>query len=467
MAISSIGIGSGLKVDEILANLRKVENQSLQLVQNRMVDNNQRITAYGKLKNAIENLQKAGANLNKAETYGAVKVSSSTELIAISGTHKANPGQYSLEVKELASSQSLLATGQESRTTAIGVGGKISVTLLNGDTHTLDLADKSTSLNELVLAINADPKLGISATLINDGTEQPHRLLLTANQAGTQSSVATIRVEDNTALADLLSFTQNGTPSDTSPPGSFTETAATNARIEVNGIAITQQSNTLENTIEGLSIDISKAKLNERISLNVSRDDGVASKAIKDFVAAYNALNSLSKDLTHYNVDQQKSSPLTGDSLVRRAQNSIHQALSLASSEGEIRNLSKLGITLDPNTGELVLKEETVNAALRDHLADVKRLFTGDLGIGKQIEDTGKLYTKKDGFIDNAIDGATRTDKLLQKQYDATSVRVDSKIEAYRKQFAQLDTMVSQMNGLSSYLTQQLSMLGNLNNSGK
>lgn len=36
-------------------------------------------------------------------------------------------------------------------------------------------------------------------------------------------------------------------------------------------------------------------------------------------------------------------------------------------------------------------------------------------------------------------------------------------MESYRRQFTALDTMMAQMNSVSSYLTQQLSMLSNLN----
>lgn len=460
MAISSIGVGSGLEVDKILSQLRQVENQALQLVQNKQVQNTQRISAYGKLKNAIENLQKAGNALNNEDTYGAVKVSSSSELISVTGSPKASAGQYSLTVNNVATSQTLLANGQASRTDAIGTGGSLTITLANGDEHTIDLDGQDTSLNGIMRAVNADPKSGVTATLINDGTNAPHRLLFTARDTGTQASVVSIDVQDNAALSDVLSYSQ--------APGAtnaLTATAAQNAEIEINGITITQQSNTLKDTIEGLTIDISKAKSGEQINLSVSRDDSVASEAIKTFVSVYNTLNSTIRELTRYDVDSQTGAALTGDSLVRRAQNSMQQALGFALDAGDIRTLSQLGITTDPSSGELKLGEETLKKGLENHLGDVKRLFLGDDALGKRIDEAGKLFTKKEGFIDSALEGAQRTEKLLRDQYDATEYRIENKLEAYRRQFSQLDTMMSQMQGLSSYLTQQLSMLSNLNSS--
>lgn len=462
MAISSIGIGSGLKVDDILSELRKVENQSLQLVQNRQVANTQRISAYSKLKSTVENLQKAGKALNNSDTYGAVKVSSNNELISASGTAKASPGKYTLQVESIATSQTLLAQGQASRTDAIGSGGSITITLENGDAHTIELEGKDTSLEGIMRAINADPKAGVSATLINDGSGTPHRLLLTASKTGSEASVASIAVQDNDALAAVLGFEQNGGANN-----ALEATAADNAVITINNISITQQSNVLTDTIEGLSIDISKAKNGETTTLTVTRDDGAASKAIKDFVTAYNSLNATAKELTRYDVSTQKGAALTGDSMVRRIQSSVHQALGFATEEGDIRTLTQLGIKIDPNTGEMSVDDEKLSAGLRDNLEDVKRLFIGEEALGARIDEAGKLYTKKDGFIDNAIEGATRTDKLLQDQYESTELRINTRLEAYRKQFSQLDGMMTQMQGISSYLTQQLSMLSNLNNSSK
>ncbi|XOT97434.1 flagellar filament capping protein FliD, partial [Alcaligenes pakistanensis] len=70
---------------------------------------------------------------------------------------------------------------------------------------------------------------------------------------------------------------------------------------------------------------------------------------------------------------------------------------------------------------------------------------------------------KKGGRIDKAQEGAEKVGKKLQDQYDTADKRIENKMEAYRKQFVQLDVMINRMQGTSNYLTQQLSMLGNMN----
>ncbi len=473
MAISSIGIGSGLKLDELLESLRKAENASLTAVQNRQVENVNRISAYGKLKGSITALQAAGKALNDETLYGAVKVKAGGEGITATGNNKATPGQYNIIVEKLATQQSLTSSRLDTRDSPLGVGGKITVTLENGKEHTLDLTDKDTSLQGIMKAINADPKLGVSATIINNGDkDHPYQLVLTASETGEQASVKTISVEGNNGLQDLLGYPAAQTPpaneGDPVPPprGMSVLTQAENAKAKINGIDIISQSNTLKDTVEGLEITLNKVSA-DPIRLDVTRDDGIPTKALKDFINAYNTLNSTIRSLTSYDIENNKGSPLTGDSITRRVQSSLRSALSIPSSEGELRTLTAIGITTDPKTGDLLVDDKKLAAALKDNMTDVQRLFVGDEAIGNRIYNAAEEYVKKGGFIDNATEGADKIGKTLEKQALLTAERIDNKIEAYRKQFVQLDKMVNQMQGVSSYLTQQLSMLGNMNSNNK
>lgn len=460
MAISSIGVGSGLQLDELLASLRKAENHSLTLIQNRQTENANRISAYGKLKAVITDLQAAGKALNDQSLYGAVKVHSGSDNITATGNSTATPGQYRIVVGQLATQHAVSSTAQSDRSAALGSDGKITVTLQDGSSHTLDLTGKDTSLQGVMQAINADEKLGVSATIINNGDlDNPYQLVLTAKESGKQASIQSIFVEGNASLDTLLSFTAG------SPAQGMTElNEALNAKATVNGIDIVSQSNTLTETVEGLEITLNKVST-EAVVLDVARDDSIPTQAIKDFVDAYNSLNSTIRSLTAYDIENQKGSPLTGDSIGRRVQSSMRSALNVVADEGTLRTLSSIGITVDPKTGDLLTDDKKLAAALKDNMADVQRLFVGEDAIGVRLNAATEEYIKKDGFIDNATEGANKIGKTLEKQALATAERIENKIEAYRKQFVQLDVMINRMQGTSNYLSQQLSMLGNMNDS--
>ncbi|MGG4603129.1 flagellar filament capping protein FliD, partial [Alcaligenaceae bacterium Me47] len=166
---------------------------------------------------------------------------------------------------------------------------------------------------------------------------------------------------------------------------------AVNAKATINGIDIISQSNTLKDTVEGLEITLNKAS-SETISLDVTRDDSIPTKAITDFIEAYNALNSTIRSLTSYDVENKKGSALTGDSMPRRIQSSLRSSLNIPTTEGSLRSLASIGITTDPKTGDLVVDDKKLATALKENMADVQRLFAGEDAIGNRINKAADEY---------------------------------------------------------------------------
>jgi flagellar hook-associated protein 2 len=459
--MSNIGVGAGLPLQTILDDLRKVENQSLKLIETRASKVQGRMSAYGTMKSAIEAFKTASDALGKADTYGALKTSVGGDFFTATATNKAIAGQYSIEVSQLATAQTLTSAGQAARNVAIATdaAGPVDIQItIDGEVKTLTLDKANTSLEGIVKAINADSSLGVSATLINDGGATPHHLLLTAKGTGDKAAVTAIQVVGSTELENVISFDQGGVL-----PSVLDEAAAKNATLKINGIDISSQTNTVTDAIEGVTLTLTKQNpAGETTNLSVTRDDSVTSKAVNTFVTAYNNLQGIIKTLTAYNVDNQTGSALTGDSLARQVQTQVREALNVANSSGAIRTLSQLGITTNPSDGVLKVDSDKLAKALKDNMADVQALFAGESGISKKMAAVADTFIKSDGLISSATDSMKTSLKDLEKQYAAASARIDQKMENYRQQFTRLDTMVAQMNSVSSYLTQQLSMLANI-----
>lgn len=481
MAISSIGVGSGLPLEELLSDLRKSENYALSAIQSRQVQAENRLSAYGTLKNALESLQTAANDLEKADTYGALKTSVSGDAYTASATAKAIPGDYAIRVDKLATSQTIVTSGVADRdTTTFGSGGVITITLndavtdadgnitTEATTKTLTLADTENTLNDIVKAINADKDLGFNATLINDGQPgTPHRLLLTATDTGIQASAKSTSVEGDQKLKDLLEFdlpVGPDNPTDTVVESNgLSITSATNAVLDINGIKITSATNTIENAIEGVTLTLNKTS-EEANKLSVTTNDSVTSGAINKFVTAYNALQTTVKALTSYDIENQRSSALTGDNLARRLQSDVRNALNSVAPEGDLRSLSQLGITTNVTSGLLEVDDAKLSEALKSNMTDVQNLFAATDGLASRLTSVTDMFNRSGGLIGTTTEGINRSITDLQKQYDVTVDRIDAKMENYRRQFTSLDSLVAQMNSVSSYLTQQLSMLGNLGN---
>ncbi|MGB6009291.1 flagellar filament capping protein FliD [Castellaniella sp.] len=455
-SVSSLGL-SGLPLTDLLDSLQKNENQVLAVIQDRQTAAKSKLSAYGTLKDAVSAFQKAADAVGNTDSFGALTTKAGSDAISATATNQAIAGQYSVDVTQLASSQTLVYAGQADRTTSIGSGGTLSITLASGDTKTLDLG-ADTSLNGLAKAINADADIGVNATIINDGSGTPYRLLLTSRETGAANAATAISVSGNTDLDNFLKYAGADTA------GVTQGQAAQDAQLTINGIAITSATNTISNVIDGVTLTLNQTTNGTATSLNLTKDDTVAKKAIQDFVKAYNSLLGSIKTLTAYNVDSQTSSALTGDSIARSVQTRMRDAISGAFDATQGTNLAQIGITTDPKTGQLSIDDAKLSAALADNGEGVKSLFTGDTGIGKSVSSTADSFIKFDGILSTAQDGMTKTVADIQKQYDATSDRIAQRMDTYRAQFTQLDAMVSQMNSLSSYLSQQLSALNGTKN---
>lgn len=461
MAISSVGVGSGLPVDKILADLRKVENQSLALIQNRKSAAEARLSGYSVLKGSLDSLQGAGKKLADPDIFSAFKATASNDAVTAKANSNAIAGSYEIEVKNLATSQRLTKTDNRERVLSDQEGGKISVTMENGDTHEVDLAGFDNTMEGMVKAINSDPKLGISATLINAGEGQTH-LVISSIKTGVGNAVSKIEVKDNEQLNDFLGFDAKGNTN------SYTERKAQNAELSIDGIPITSQSNTVENAVEGVTLTLNQtttgSENGKATRLTLTRDDAATNKTIQEFVTAYNNVISTISAQTKYDMDAQQGSALTGEALPRRIQSDIRNAISHTLSTGEVRNLSQAGITINLSTGMMEVDQKKLDAALKDNSQDLARLFSGKEGIGQRMVDGTEAYLKKkDGLLAVTNDNITKSIKDIDKQMAVAEARIETTMEAYRKQFSGLDKMMSQMGGISQYLGQQLAMLGNMN----
>src|SRR5574337_1289005 len=128
MAFSSVGLGSGLKVDEMVAQLVALEKKPLAQLQTKASSINAQVSAYGQLQSQISNLQTQVAKLTAAATWQGMTLSSSNPVV-VSGTasSKAAGGTFDVSVKQLASGQAL-GSGVVADGTALGTG-TITITL--------------------------------------------------------------------------------------------------------------------------------------------------------------------------------------------------------------------------------------------------------------------------------------------------------------------------------------------------
>ncbi|NMG68281.1 flagellar filament capping protein FliD, partial [Azoarcus indigens] len=125
-------------------------------------------------------------------------------------------------------------------------------------------------------AIN-NANVGVSASIVNDGSDSPYRLVLTSTAGGANSEMK-IAVSGDSALQSLLSHDPAGTQN-------MTEVATgRNALVTVNGISVQSATNTLTDVVDGTSFTLAKTG---STNVTVGSDAGQASQSVLNFVKAY------------------------------------------------------------------------------------------------------------------------------------------------------------------------------------
>ncbi|MCM5704031.1 flagellar filament capping protein FliD [Larsenimonas salina] len=212
-SIKSLGVGSGLDLSSLLANLKQAENARLQPFQIQQQKNQVQLSSYSGLVSTIDRLKEQAAKLSDAEVLNTLGLQYDSKHLDAALTGAAHEGSYFLNVKAVAQAHSIASQGVGSIHESLGKGGQLTLSLggRDGTTHSkvvLDLSEGQSTLSGLRDVINRSG-LGISASIMNDGSNTPYRLMLTSRETGTNHHIG-IHVLDadptHTALSEFLNF---------------------------------------------------------------------------------------------------------------------------------------------------------------------------------------------------------------------------------------------------------------------
>jgi flagellar hook-associated protein 2 len=499
--VSSLGIGSGLDLNSLLAGLKTAEQLPLAAIQRQQTSYTTKLTAYGQLNSALGSLQTAAAALAKPELFQGVKASSTaSDVLTATAESTAQGGTYALNVTQLAQAQSLATAGVASAATKIGSGTAISTVTIQFGTISSTVKDSDgkyplatpdpvtakytdatfkanvlpvgvaaaqftiaagSTLTEIAKKINETADMGVTASIVNDGSALPSRLVLTSTKTGEISSMKITVEGGDSAFSSLLSNDPEGAAAT-----QLQQTvAAQNTELTVNGIAITSATNSVVGAVQDVTMTVSKIGTS---TLSVQKDTASVDSAVNTFVKAYNSLQAIAKKLTAFDPASKSGAVLLGDSTLRNIQVGMRSALTSpqAASGSGLTMLSNIGVSFAKD-GTLALDSAKLKAAMDGNMGSVATLFSGTAGAGGYGNSLSTLITgytdTTGGVLTAASKGISSSLDALAKQYTATSERADATVARYKDQFTQLDVMMSRMNQTSAYLTQQFDAINNSN----
>lgn len=432
-SIAFSGLATGLDTGSIVAQLLEIKRQPVYRLEDNKSAYQKQITALGTLKTKLLALQTAAQNLDTAGEFSSLRAASSDEdLLTATASEDAAPGTHDIVVKTLALTQKDIYQGYDNKLVAVGEG-TISITV-GGETTELTLAGY-TSLDSLKNLIN-DNVEGVGASIVYDGSATGgYKLILSGTEAGTAGAFTA----DFSGLA-------GGTA-----PVLTTQQAAADATLTVDGIDVVATSNTPDDVISGLTLNLEDFDPGTTVKLTVTIDsEGIAGK-VKAMVDAYNDLFAYIQEQTKPEADLRGNPTLS--SVASRMENIF--SASLEDGLGSVTNFFQVGVSRGSDR-QLEWDEEEFADALAGNFGGVRDFF---------IEREGNLG--KMSLVDTAIEDMTdsidglfkiSTDSLNRKidYTDESIARYERSIESYRvsleRQYTAMEMMIAQLQAQGSYL---------------
>jgi flagellar hook-associated protein 2 len=235
------------------------------------------ISAWGTVQGVLSTLSSSLSGIKDVSTINVRAATSSTSSVAsVTAASSASVGTYNLTGVTLAKAQEIYSGVQTSATASLGTGSgtaSLTFTLKSGKTETLSLGSSSTSLNGIAAAIN---KLGggIQASVV--GTSGGARLTLQGSATGSSQAFS---VTGTGALAKF-DYTIDA-------PGTMTSAqTAVNAAFNINGVPVSDATNTITNAVPGVTISLAGSGTT---SLSVSSSPGSIAAAVATVATNLNA----------------------------------------------------------------------------------------------------------------------------------------------------------------------------------
>ncbi len=314
--------------------------------------------------------------------------------------------------------------------------------------------DSTTSLSGLMYQINSTSDAGVIASF--DGIT--NKLVLKAKEPG----ATRINVENGTSnFATVMGLTTAG-----GDIAAGSQVLGDNAKFSINGQSFETASNTITEAatgLTGITLNLKKATAEEEsIQLNVETDTSEVENAIKEFCSKYNDLYTLIKNSTEF------GATLYGDTSLSSMLNDISNTImNIVPGISTYISMSSVGIstgsastaTTDVPT-TLVFDTTKFRTAMANNPNEVKKLFINNDEDNTLDGVMVKLKDKIEEFTDIEKGYFAIKNNSFESQLSSLNTSLERRqnaVDAYRerltKQFQDMDTKISQMQSMTSYIS--------------
>lgn len=310
-------------------------------------------------------------------------------------------------------------------------------------TSTISIDTTADSLDAIATAINAEGLNVTASTVTVDGQTR----LQIASDDGGKVSVADV----SGSLTQALGIeTNDDVPSLT--VGDAAGSLAGDMNVQ-EAAAISRKSNTIDDLIQGVTLNLTKAERGTELEFDVERDQDAVNTAVADFASAYNSIkqfiNAQRLEVPLEGQDAQGEDSVVGALRGERVLRDVEQKLSsilstgATNSSGEFSVLAQIGVDFvsnsevsDPTLEDtLKIDQDELNDALLNDFDDMEKLFQFSLNSSSSnVQMTGFTgeTAAADKFLEITRDGSGVIDGVRVGDTSGSLAAVDFDVSGDR-----------------------------------
>jgi flagellar hook-associated protein 2 len=431
-SISLLGLGSDNMLNADLITDMKEADTTVQIkpLEEKLSTIDVKFTKIDELKAGTNALNDIASTLGNEMTYLQVNAFTSNSGVAwITAEDGVSPQNFSLNVS------------QKARASMFQTNAVVGTTSVNSVEETITYTVAGV---EKTLTIPANSTLSDVASLMNETGDMSAKMLKVSD---TEYKLSVMGLE--TGADNALLFTAEGTELVTSI--GLTDTTNTlqeaqNLKFSYNGVDMERNTNTVEDIIYGVSIEIASEG---SADVEIQPDYQTVLDNINSFVSAYNELNTLVKANTTGSAD--------GDALFRtnrevyNLMSSINSALfdtSAGLNNTTVKNMVDFGFSKNQD-GTLSFDDSKVEDYLLGSFEEITKLFANpEKGIFTKLNEKLDNVTNvsASGSLDVLNKSVETENTRITDLKEKTQARLDKQYAMMEQRFAAFDALISKMN---------------------
>ena len=463
--VSFSGLASGIDWDSLIETTIKAQRTSrITPLENKVAFNEQESTALEGFNTLLTSLSDNLLDYTTAYGGGFSKTVSSTNSDAISATATSSALSCStqLTVNQLAKSATLsfgerFSNYDTALCSNLTDSGTLSFTVGEGDdAETFEVeVTSSTTLAGIVDQINSKAEGSLQASMVNLGTESSPEYVLTVYgvNSGTEDGKLTVSVSDELTANNL--FTEQ------------TLEQAQNAEVTIAGVGtVSRATNKITDLVAGLTIEL-KQTTNSPVTLSTSTNAEDTATAFSAIIDKINEIITYSDEYSAITQETDGSDITTTYAALAKTRidenllTDLRSALSTTKSGisgSSVSVLADMGITINRD-GTYDFDTEKFTSALQNDANAAQKLIQN---VADKISSSSGIvyeYTRYEGHIDTALDSNESENDTVNDRISQLELLLEQQEESMRLMYANLETLIAEMNSEADTLTSILDSL--------